>query len=64
MVIMMNCGCMFQGIGKVFDKSTCSTHTQTQYSCGVCVDYVPSREPRSNVNWPRCICGHIAQDHN
>jgi hypothetical protein len=60
------CTCTFTSIGQPMDNTTCNIHTHPSYPCDSCncINYRPSHEKKSNHPWPKCICGHIAQDHN
>lgn len=71
------CACKFVGKGLAMDTSECKVHENRKYPCDsckstfgpICKDYRPISEPRYDSEedgrvWPRCICGHIAQEHN
>jgi hypothetical protein len=64
------CFCTFRGVGKTLgNQINCEIHrTQERYGCNMlgcpCDDYKPSSVKRSPGHWPRCVCGHIAQEHN
>ena len=63
----MICECKFIRVGLPMDNSKCPVHPQFLYHCDRCdcEDYRPHHEPtRNDGNWPKCLCGHIAQDHN
>lgn len=59
------CTCRFMGAGAPMDNSECALHTKTHYPCPQtqCGDYRPKTEPKEGHEWPRCVCGEIAQEH-
>ena len=61
------CTCKFVGVGRPMDERECKIHTKHQYPCPStgCPNYRPKREftPLSS-QWPLCVCGEIAQEHN
>jgi hypothetical protein len=59
------CKCKFVAIGEPMDARECTVHTQTKYACvwTDCENYRPAKE-RTDIRWPRCVCGEIAQEHN
>lgn len=65
------CTCRFVGVGLALDAIGCAVHTK-RYPCGSpecgCSEYRPRSEPvkpdwQNSDGWPRCVCGHIAQEH-
>lgn len=69
------CKCAYKGPGLPMVSTNCGVHTKAYYKCDgapgspcSCTDYRPRSEPKRNAagrrEWPRCFCGHIAQDHN
>ena len=60
------CLCLFTAVGKPMNSQGCEVHSNFAYKCDCCSceDYRPSSERRSQTHWPKCVCGHIAQDHN
>jgi hypothetical protein len=65
--MLMKCGCEFVAVGKPFDLSKCGGGHTVPYRCDECKncsEYKPSRVPGNHVDWPKCICGHIAHEHN
>lgn len=71
----MKCGCKIDKAGEPPDLTECSgingqtlgryVHTEPRYPClrTQCLDYRPSRLPLHDTDWPRCVCGEIAQEH-
>ena len=64
----MTCTCKHVGDGMVMDSTDCVIHNiKPSYHCDHCDcdDYRPRREPiPGRMIWPRCVCGHAAQEHN
>lgn len=63
----MNCTCKWNGIGRPMSSNGCEVHPADRYGCDDCDncnDYRPSRKRHDATDWPRCVCGHIAQAHN
>lgn len=62
------CTCTFRASGVSLDNTGCVVHTKATYPCDDpkcgCMDYRPHKAPTEQNKWPRCICGHIAQEHN
>lgn len=62
------CLCRFVAVGERLDDSQCETHEHRKYACDVqgctCSDYRPNKVKTSPGHWPRCVCTHIAQEHN
>lgn len=59
------CKCEFIRVGLPMNSVQCSVHKELEYQCDQCMchDYRPS-EPKLNPNhWPRCVCGHVAEEH-
>ena len=48
------------------DQTGCLIHTAASYCCDSCncKDYRPRTSYVYDGNWPKCVCGHIAQTHN
>lgn len=45
----------------------CECHPKPRYACEAtgCKDYRPVTEPFPRLGeWPKCVCGEIAQEHN
>jgi len=61
--MQMRCGCIVHEKTKV-DKTDCKIHTKRRYQAEECKDYIPCREPKSPTDWPKCVCGRLARDHN
>jgi hypothetical protein len=69
----MNCTCRFVAVGLPMQPEGCKVHDQPAYACDYegcnCKDYRPRKPMNPSVagvarGWPRCVCGHLAQDHN
>ena len=64
------CTCKFVASGKDMDSMSCVIHHKMHYPCEHCDchNYRPVKAPRDlydgGKQWPKCICGHIAQEHN
>lgn len=61
------CFCEFVFVGMPLKADKCETHKGQQFGCDFCQwcsDYRPVKVKKSPNHWPRCTCGHIAQDHN
>lgn len=62
------CFCRFIAVGVAMDQKDCETHTKDSYRCDVrgctCYDYRPNAIKTAPNHWPRCVCGHISQEHN
>lgn len=62
------CFCRFVAIGEPMDGSKCDIHGTRAYVCEVgicqCSNYRPNVAKEYPNHWPRCQCGHIAQEHN
>lgn len=65
---MDRCSCKFVKVGEAMDQSNCQVHSkQAKYACCSCKceDYRPSAvKIMGKGPWPKCVCGHLAQDHN
>ena len=60
------CTCRFVAVGFSMDGHGCKVHTGLYYPCDQCScgDYRPNAVKKFPNHWPRCVCGHIAQEHN
>ena len=60
------CFCRFVAVGFPMDGKECPVHGTKSYGCDecICTNYRPNKVKTAPVHWPRCICGHIAQEHN
>lgn len=60
------CLCRFIGVGVPLDGRDCKIHGTFKHGCDECwcQDYRPNKIKESPGHWPRCECGHIAQEHN
>lgn len=60
------CFCRFVAVGMPLLSVECEVHNDDCYGCDdcMCADYRPSRIKEYPSHWPRCVCGHIAQQHN
>lgn len=69
---MRTCTCRFVAAGLPMQNEECVLHTEAKYGCDHCNcdDYRPMAAPaphaaiKGGFFWPRCLCGHAAQDHN
>lgn len=74
----MKCGCYINEIGVPPIKTVCTgivpaemkvleglMHSASSYPCKAkdCQDYRPERLPVTATDWPKCVCGEIAQEH-
>jgi hypothetical protein len=63
------CTCTFVAVGAPIAANGCKVHPHEVYACDhsacKCHNYRPITEasPSKGI-WPRCMCGHAAQDHN
>lgn len=60
------CFCRFMGVGQPLDGWECDVHGLNKFGCDhcQCIDYRPNEVKKRPRHWPRCVCGHIAQQHN
>lgn len=59
--------------GKPLDYSTCDMHAAmamqkgNKAPCGMkgceCGNYIPHTNRSPSLKWPKCTCGHSAQEH-
>lgn len=74
-MMKMICGCEIKELYEPPNQRTCKgipsdaygkfVHTVRVYPCAAtfCVDYRPARIPLHPIDWPRCVCGELAQEH-
>ena len=60
------CFCEFVAVGFPLRNTHCNVHSSSYYGCDECecTNYRPNTVKLRPTHWPRCVCGHIAQEHN